>query len=335
MSGRQIAIIVAKLAFAAWVIAWLFQKTDASRVWTSVSEAHLGYVALGAALNLFTILIAGWRSHRLLRTIQVKVSLWTVTAIAQIGQFFLFFLPGPAGDDLTRMLYLSRIAKGRLGEVCATVLLDRCIGLAAVLGLAVLCIPWHWAVLSSSQAAQFFALGLIAGGAAVCAGGALFFSLSRARLERIRDWGLGFLPEGKLRRQLAHMSGLLVLNRRAVAQVIAAAVLTQVVLCFVYRLAGHSVGIDAPIGTWLGFVPILLAANAVPITIAGLGVREYLLVLYLGVVLHVPEEQALASSIIVLAMSLAVCLLGGVVYILYRPPAAVEGNAECRMQNEE
>lgn len=322
MSGRQIAIVIAKLVFATGVIAWLLQKTDASRVWANVRDAHLGYVVAGVLLNLFTILIAGWRSHRLLRAIEVKVSLWTVTAIAQIGQFFLFFLPGPAGDDLTRMLYLSRIAKGRLGEVCATVLIDRCIGLAAVLGLAVLCIPWQWAVLSSSQAAQFFALGLIVGGTAICAGGALFFALSRERLAQVREWVLGFLAEGKLRRQLAHMSELLVLNRRAVAQVIVAAVATQVALCFVYKLAGYAVGIHAPFGTWLGFVPILLAANAVPITIAGLGVREYLLVLYLGVVLRVPEEQALASSIIVLAMTLAVCLIGGVVYIFYRPPAA-------------
>lgn len=334
MSGRQAAIVVAKLAFATAVIAWLLRKTDASRVWANVREAQLGYVLLGALLCLLTVGIAGWRSHRLLRAIEVKVSLGAVTAIAQIGQFFLFFLPGPAGDDLTRMLYLSRIAKGRLGEVCATVLLDRCIGLAAVLGLAALCLPWQWDVLTSSRAAQTFAVGILAAGAVTFLGGVLFFALSVARLERMRTQVLGIFPDGKLRRQLEHMSGLLVRNRRAVAQVFAAALGTQVLLCFVYKLAGYAVGIHAPFGTWLGFVPILLAANAVPITIAGLGVREYLLVLYLGVVLRVPEEQALASSIIVLAMTLAVCLLGGVVYIFYRPQE-VGMNAKRGMQNEE
>lgn len=328
MRGRQIAIVGAKLAFAACVIAWLLRKTDASSVWASVREADVDYVVLGVLLNLLTVGIAGWRSHRLLRAIQVPVTLAAVTAIAQIGQFFLFFLPGPAGDDLTRMLYLSRIAKGRLGEVCATVLLDRCIGLASVLGLAVLCIPWQWDVLATSRPAMLFAFGILAAGAVICALGVLFFASGRKLLERLRDWVLDFLPDGKLKRQFSHMGELLVLNRRTVAQVIAAAVVTQVALCFVYRLAGHAVGIDAPLGAWLGFVPILLAANAAPITIAGLGVREYLLVLYLGVVMRVPEEQALATSVIVLAMTLTVCLLGGVVYIFYRPPAPVEDAAE-------
>jgi len=324
MKGRQVAIVFAKLAFATGVIAWLLRKTDAASVWANVREAHIGPILLGTVLSFLTVVIAGWRSHRLLRAIQLEVSLLAVTAIAQIGQFFMFFLPGPAGDDLTRMLYLSRIAQDRVGEVCATVLLDRCIGLASVLGLAVLCIPWQWDVMSSSRPAFLLACGILSGGAVICACGLLFFALNRARLERMRTWALGFLPEGKLRRQLAHMSDLLVRNRRAVAQVIAAAVVTQVLLCFLYRLAGDAVGITAPFGTWLGFVPILLAANAAPITIAGLGVREYLLVLYLGVVLRVPEEQALAASVIVLAMTLAVCLFGGVVYIFYRPQGPVE-----------
>jgi uncharacterized membrane protein YbhN (UPF0104 family) len=66
-------------------------------------------------------------------------------------------------------------------------------------------------------------------------------------------------------------------------------------------------------------VPIAIAANAFPITVAGIGVREYLLVLFLGVLAHVPGETALAASLLVLGMTLAVSLLGGAVYIVYRP----------------
>jgi len=66
-------------------------------------------------------------------------------------------------------------------------------------------------------------------------------------------------------------------------------------------------------------VPIVIAANAFPVTVAGIGVREYLLILFLGVLAHVPNETALAASFLVLGMTLAVCLLGGLVYVFYRP----------------
>jgi hypothetical protein len=56
-----------------------------------------------------------------------------------------------------------------------------------------------------------------------------------------------------------------------------------------------------------------------PITFAGLGVREYLLVLFLGVLAQVESERALAASFMAFSMILAVCLFGGLLYIFYRP----------------
>jgi cbb3-type cytochrome oxidase subunit 3 len=70
---------------------------------------------------------------------------------------------------------------------------------------------------------------------------------------------------------------------------------------------------------WLTFVPIVLASNALPITVAGIGVREYLLVLFLGVIAGVDSERAIATSFVIFAMILMMCLLGGLLYIFYRP----------------
>jgi hypothetical protein len=64
-----------------------------------------------------------------------------------------------------------------------------------------------------------------------------------------------------------------------------------------------------------------------PITIAGFGVREYLLVLFLGVTAQVESERALAASLVVFAMTLTVCLFGGLLYIFYRPAQRPEINS--------
>ena len=331
MNKRQAAFLTAKICFAAVVIWWLLHKLDAARVWSCVHEAHRPPVLLGVVLVLLTVLIAGWRWHRLLGVFEIAIPLRSLICIAQIGQFFTMFLPGPTGDDLTRMLYISRLAKARTGEACTTVVIDRFIGLASILLLAVVCIPAQWPLLASSRKTWWLAVGILSAGAGVCVFGVVFF-LAGHPTHRWFERRLRAMPAHNLRDEAARIWGLLCDNKQAVAQVIGAAVGTQLLLCVVFYLAGTAVGIHLPLLTWMGFVPIVLAANAVPITVAGIGVREYLLVLFLGVLGHVDGEHALATSLIVFAIILAVCLLGGVVYIFYRPkhgnPPQMSGTAD-------
>ena len=93
-------------------------------------------------------------------------------------------------------------------------------------------------------------------------------------------------------------------------------------------LAGAAVGIELPLVTWLSFVPIVLAASALPISVAGIGVREYLLVLFLGVIGGVESERALAASFVAFSIILTVCVLGGLLYIFYRPKQKLTAPAE-------
>jgi uncharacterized membrane protein YbhN (UPF0104 family) len=249
---------------------------------------------------------------------QIHIPLPVLTCVAQIGQFFIMFLPGPTGDDLTRMLYISRLAPGRAGESAATVLLDRCIGLSSVLALAVMCTPWQWEILSTTRQTHWLALVILALGLGVCLFGVLFFAMSHPT-HRWFEKRLRSLHPNSFRDEAARIWGLLCVNKKSLAEVIAAAILTQVLLCLMFFLAGRSVGIQLPFHSWLTFMPIVLVASALPITIAGFGVREYLLVLFLGVLAHVESERAVAASLVAFSMMLAVCLFGGLLYIFYRP----------------
>jgi glycosyltransferase 2 family protein len=317
---RQIAILCLKAAFAAAVIASLFHKVDIRLVGNRVRDAARWPIIAAILLCFGTVVISGWRWQRLLRVFQIVIPLPALICIAQIGQFFMMFLPGPVGDDVTRMLYISRLAPGRVGEACTTVLLDRCIGLAAVLFLGLLCTPWQWNILSTSRQTHWLALIILSAGLAVSVFGLLFFMAGHPTHlwfeKRLRA-----LPAHSFRNEAARIWGLLCINKKPLAQVIGAAVTTQALLCIVFYLAGLSVGIDTPLHSWLTFVPIVLGANVLPITIAGLGVREYLLVLFLGVTARVDSERALAASFVVFAVILTVCLFGGVLYIFYRPKA--------------
>lgn len=175
MNRRQQAFLAAKLIFATAVIIVVARKVDVAKVWVTVRSASPLPIALGIFLCFGTVAVSGWRWRLLFRTFQIEIPLRSLICIIQIGQFFAMFLPGPTGDDPTRMLYISRLAPGRVGEACSTVVLDRCIGLASVLALAVFCIPWQWDALSTSRQTHWFALAIVLAGVAVCIFGILFF----------------------------------------------------------------------------------------------------------------------------------------------------------------
>ena len=327
MKKRQVAFLIAKVAFAAAVLFWLFQKVDAHRVWITMRDAHRAPIFVGLALCWLTIILAAWRWHRLLRVFDIAIPLKSLFCIVQIGQFFAMFLPGPTGDDLTRMLYISRLAPGRVGESCSTVLLDRCIGLTGLFLFALICIPWQWALLTASSQTYWLAVTIMGGGTFVAIGGAVFF-LAGHPTHRWFERRLRSRPAHTLRDEAARIWGLFCDNKNVIGQVIAVAVITQLVNCVLFYLAGAAVGIELPFLTWLSFVPIVLAASALPISVAGIGVREYLLVLFLGVIGGVESERALAASFVAFSIILTVCVLGGLLYIFYRPKQKLTAPAE-------
>jgi hypothetical protein len=307
-----------KLLVAAGVIVWLFRKVDPQRVLTTMREAHRGPILLGLLLCWTTIVFAAWRWQRLLRVFDIAISFRSLLCIAQIGPFFALFLPGPTGDDLTRMLYIARLAPGRVAESCSTVLLDRCIGLTGLFLLGLSCLPWQWHLLTASHQTYWLAVTILAGGSAVAIGGAVFF-LAGHPTHRWFERRLRSRPAHSLRDEAARIWGLFCDNKSVIAQVILVAVVTQLVNCVLFYLAGSAVGIQLPLGSWLSFVPIVLAASALPISIAGLGVREYLLVLFLGAIGSVGNESALAASFVAFSIILTVCLVGGLLYVFYKP----------------
>jgi uncharacterized membrane protein YbhN (UPF0104 family) len=318
MNWKGTLLTLLKLWFAGGILFWLFHKVNAPHVWLCMREAHLTPILIGILLAEITVLIAAWRWKQLLSVFQIKGQFRTLLCIAQMGQFFMLFLPGPTGDDLTRMLYISRLAKGRAVEACTSVAIDRLIGLGSILILAVICIPYQWNLLSSTSTTHWMAVGIMTFGALTVATGVFFFLAGHPT----RLWfqhQLRAFPARGLRDEIARIWGLLCDSKPAVARVITAAVGTQILVCTMFYLAGMAVSLHIPMLIWMGVVPIIIAASSVPITIAGIGVREYLLVLFLGVLVNVDQEKALAASLIVFAMILSVSLLGGIVYIFYRP----------------
>ena len=316
MNIRQTLFLLAKVVFAGGILWWLFGKIDAGKLWGLLSAAKPGALAGMFAVGVVIILIAAWRWQKLLGIFGIRASLGALFCIAWIGGFFMMFLPGPIGDDAARMVYISRAAPGRAGEACLSVMLDRAIGLSSVLVLCLFVVPLQWALLQAVAQTFWMAGAVFAAGFSFLVAGLLFLALARPLPPG--DGIFGLLPPGRIRVELARLWNLGAGSKRTVCEVFAAAVAIQLLNCVSFWLAGLSVGIDIPLTAWISFVPVILAANVLPVTIAGLGVREYLLVLFLGVVGQVGGELALAASLVVFGVMVAFSSVGGLIYVFYR-----------------
>jgi hypothetical protein len=77
---------------------------------------------------------------------------------------------------------------------------------------------------------------------------------------------------------------------------------------------GNAIGMTVPVGYYFLFVPLATVIGMLPISLAGLGVREGAFVA-LFVTAGASKEQALALSLVWFAVTVMVSLIGGVEYI--------------------
>jgi uncharacterized protein (TIRG00374 family) len=95
-------------------------------------------LALALAASLANIPLEALRWNILLRAQGVDLRLWRTTRVLATSAFFANFLPGAAGGDLVRGVYIYKAAPGRRAAAMLSILIDRLIGLLAfvLLGLA-------------------------------------------------------------------------------------------------------------------------------------------------------------------------------------------------------
>lgn len=100
--------------------------------------AHPGLLTLAGILCFVTVPITGLRWHLLLRSQGLVLHLWQTMRIVAVGSFFATFLPGSAGGDLVRGVYIYQASHGRRTSALLSIFIDRLIGLTAfvVFGVA-------------------------------------------------------------------------------------------------------------------------------------------------------------------------------------------------------
>lgn len=321
--NRKVLSTLIKILVVTAAMVWLRGKVDFAGVGRVLAAANARFLGLAALLFWVPIFIAGFRWHVLLKTLDIALPFPVLASVIHIGQFFAVLLPGVAGDDGTRFFYISRLAQGRAKQACSTVLLDRLLGFASLFILTTICIPLNWNVLASQPATRWVGVGFLAAGVSMLSLGAFFLLCKQSVLERFALKIQSLFPGSALISELSEVALAFAGNRGRLCVVCAAALVTQVLICGAFWSAGNALGIHLPLWGWMSFVPVILVASVLPITFAGIGVRDYLLFLFLGSSMQagVAADQVAALSLLFLVFALLLAVIGGLVYLVYKPGA--------------
>jgi len=274
------------------------------------ADAALIAVAFASYFVGYAVSVARWRVLLAVQGIRPRFSYlyWSF----MIGVFFNQLLPTTVGGDVARYQYT---AAGGRGAALSAVLLDRVFGTAALLLFAITGLAFTWGSETVPRAllapvAALAVLGLLVLGCLLLFPGAALGLLRHA----------GRLLPRRGRSAFEKLLGAFAAFRGRIDVAFAALAWSLVLQCVVvghYYISGLALGIDVPLGTYALIVPLATVVMALPISINGIGVREGILGLLLG--LHgVDPSTSLGFAWILYAMLFGQGLLGGLVFAVLK-----------------
>ena len=306
--------VVAKIFLSVAVLVFLFHNLEGAQMGNMA--ARIDPVMAGyAVLPLFLIVMLQAERFRRAAQFQKDLSIWDALRIVWVGQFFSQVLPGAVGGDAFRAWYLSRFGIN-LKQSVTVAFLDRAYGIVAVLLLLLLGLPWLLLVVGD------LALSAIAGLVVVGGFAAIGIGISLERLPA-RWFGHAYLAS-LLRFSIAIKRGLT--TARISLPCIGLSFVIQVLGALSLWLIGQSLQIGAVFAGLLVVSPLTNIAMMLPISIAGWGVREAVIVSCLNI-MDVPASEALVLSVLSGLLNLVASFPGFLVWLLLkvRKPALEAG----------
>lgn len=266
---------------------WLATRgLDVAAAFAVMKSRSVLDVAAAVALLLTAVALTGVRWHGLLKAHGARVGLRDAVLLTVMGQMFNAALPSTVGSDAARMYYAVG-GGGALGPVTLATFLDRFVGLATIATMALVVALFEPAGLIFPPLWWTVVLALTAG---IPAGLAVLF-IANVSLDHPRVGAWLNRYAAPLHRQVGSL-------RVRFGALLAGAAWSAAPILLIGLALGFLSG-DGGLGVVQGLAiaaPVILATS-LPISIAGWGVRE-VVVVQIYAILGLPAEAGLATSLL-------------------------------------
>ena len=304
MSSRKPWLNLLRIALSLVAVALLIREVGGADLLAVLRTAQWPLLVLAWLLFLAGIVVRAFRWKALLDGLGLHPGFWRLLKLYFVGGFFNTFLPSGFGGDVVRVIEL---AQGQATSAAiGTVLVDRLTGILSLLALGLMVLPF------AGELPVWLALGMAAVSLLGLDGGALLLEgrLLRRLTNRLPG-ALRLSGEGKLSQLYAAITGV---GSGALWRALALSTLFNVLNIAVYWLCGLAVGIRLGLGFYFVVVPLLSLALLVPISVGGLGARDWVAQPMFRAV-HVAESLTAGMTLSVWLVTAAAGLIGGILYL--------------------
>ncbi|NJN97093.1 MAG: flippase-like domain-containing protein [Anaerolineales bacterium] len=307
MNRKQILNIL-KVVISLGLLIFIFSSLDMPAFFRTVSQANPWWLLAALAMMMLGVVIRAYRWQILLAAIGVSVPLVELTNIYFIGFLFNNLLPSGLGGDAMRMVELSRHTE-RISDAVTSVVVDRFLGLSSLQAIALVALVADWGEVPPAVA--YFTIVIFLGGLVIgylLINRPLYTSL-RARVGLFRRLSdvkmIGNLAESFQRYPVG-----------ALGRAYLVAILFNLSLIAMNIFIGTALGAPVSLSQYAVFVPITSLVLLLPISFAGLGVREETYRRLFTQVGVLPEIAVAMSLLVYVFGNICTGLIGGVIYLL-------------------
>jgi len=297
---RRAGSLAAKIGVSAaafWLISRQVRGHELVRAFAGV---RLWLLAAGAFMYLAGQLVTSHRWRLIANALGFPHGELEIARIYFIGMFFNLFGPATVGGDVVRGLYLAE-RDGRRVVALNSVLFDRLAGLVMLIFVAAVTL------------AGFGRFGLppalvvvtLAAGIGLTAGWWLVPGLARRLLA----------PRNRIRRVVDNDLGPLWRDRSLLAKTAVVSLVFHIWQILALMVIGYAAGVHVPWAYYFICHPLVTVLGAMPVSLAGIGIRELGYVWFLQQQ-GVPHELGLTLALLWFAVLLVASLAGATVFVL-------------------
>src|SRR5437016_10353979 len=329
---KKILVTLFQLSVTIALLYWVYHDpTKRAQMAEALRNAHFSWVAFGIVAYVVVEIAAAFRWHVLLKVQGIHLSFWRLSGLFLIGMFYNQFLPGGTGGDIIKSYFLLKETPDKKAGALLAVVFDRFIGLVALVMITGTLISLRFDFLSQTpETRRLLWLLLVLLGASILAlvstfvitGFKLFHLLPKK------------FPGREKLIEIAAAYHLYARHWRATFVAFGASVVAHLATFATFLCAAYALGARVPLVNFFAVMPVERTISALPISFAGIGLREKVLQIMLNGLCGVPEAKAILIGSLSFLIILVCCLPGAIVYLFYTPSGAVARVKMREMEHE-
>jgi uncharacterized protein (TIRG00374 family) len=314
---KKIILAVLQLAVTVAVLYWVFHD-PAKRAQMAVALRAADYRWILAAVGAYLIVevAAAARWHILLKVQGIHLSMPRMSGLFLIGMFYNQFLPGGTGGDIIKSYLLLKETRGKATGALLAVLFDRMIGLVGIICITGVLIGarYKWLSQTPETARLLWVLLAVLGSASL--GLITTFVVSGFNLAHALP---KHFPGREKIIETSAAYHLYAHHWTATLFAFAASVIAHLATFLTFFLVACGFHAGVPLWDFFAVMPIERTISSLPISFAGVGLREKVFQVMLHGLCNVDEAKAALIGSMSFLVTLLCCVPGGLVYLFYKP----------------